>query len=151
MKLKKYSLEQLKEAIKSSNSMRQVLQKLNVKAAGGNYQTLKKAINFFQLDISHFTGQLWNKGKKTSLKRPLEDYLTNTQTIQSYKLKNRLLRENVFPYECMCCGNSTWNKKPIPLELHHVDGNNHNNNLNNLQLLCPNCHAQTNNYRAKNK
>ena len=64
MKLHKYSAEQLKIAVEISTSMRQVLQKLNVAAYGGNYDVLRKAIKYFNLNVSHFTGQAWNKGKK---------------------------------------------------------------------------------------
>ncbi len=46
---------------------------------------------------------------------------------------------------------SLWLNKPIPLELHHKDGDNTNNELDNLELLCPNCHALTDNYRGRNK
>ena len=63
MKLNKYSLEQLKAAIKTSTSMRQVLIKVNVAPYGGNYDALRKALNHFGLDTSHFSGQAWNKGK----------------------------------------------------------------------------------------
>jgi hypothetical protein len=63
MRLYKYSEEQLREAVKSSTSLRQVLQKLGVAPYGGNYDVLRKAIGFFNLQTSHFTGQAWNKGK----------------------------------------------------------------------------------------
>jgi len=63
MKLHKYTLDQLIKAINDSNSLRQVLIKLDVAPYGGNYETLKKAINFYDLSISHFSGQAWNKGK----------------------------------------------------------------------------------------
>ena len=62
MKLHKYSEKQLRDAVKSSASLQQVLQKLNVAAYGGNYDVLRKAIKHFQPDTSHFTGQAWNKG-----------------------------------------------------------------------------------------
>ena len=51
------------------------------------------------------------------------------------------------PYKCEKCGISNWQNKPITLEIHHIDGNHNNNDINNLQLLCPNCHSQTENYR----
>lgn len=44
---------------------------------------------------------------------------------------------------------SEWMGKPIPLELHHKDGNHYNNDLSNLEILCPNCHAQTDNYSRR--
>ena len=53
-------------------------------------------------------------------------------------------------HRCECCKNLSWLDKPIPLEIHHIDGNNKNNDKNNLQLLCPNCHALTPNYKGKN-
>lgn len=54
-------------------------------------------------------------------------------------------------YKCECCGISEWQSKPITLELDHIDGNSENNHENNLRLLCPNCHTQTDTYGAKNK
>ena len=52
--------------------------------------------------------------------------------------------------KCECCGLSEWLSEPIKLEVHHIDGNHLNNEIDNLMLLCPNCHAQTDNWRAKN-
>lgn len=52
--------------------------------------------------------------------------------------------------KCECCGLEEWNGEKIPLEVHHIDGNHLNNVLENLQLLCPNCHALTDNWRGKN-
>ena len=53
-------------------------------------------------------------------------------------------------YRCECCGNTEWMGKPIALELHHVNGIKDDLRVENLQLLCPNCHAFTDNYRGKN-
>ena len=151
MNLQKYSLNQLKEAIKLSTSLRQALIKLNVAPYGGNYDVLKKAINFYQLETSHFTGQAWNKGKRLPPKYSLDEYLNNKSPIQSYKLKNRLIESGVLKPVCSNCHNISWLGKPIPLELDHVDGNKKDNRLNNLRLLCPNCHALTPTYRSKNR
>jgi len=131
--------------------MRQVLQKLAVSPFGGNYDVLRKAIKHFDLDTSHFHGHAWNKGKKLGPKQPIEYYLNNKIPIQSYKLKNRLLKEGIFDHQCMNCKNAVWLNQPIPLELDHINGNNQDNRIKNLRMLCPNCHALTPTYRSKNR
>lgn len=65
------------------------------------------------------------------------------------KLSKRLVKEGYKKYQCEECGIKKWNKKPISLELNHKDGNNGNHKLENLELLCPNCHSQTSTYRSK--
>lgn len=150
MKLYKYTEDKLRQAVASSTSMRQVLIKLGVAAFGGNYDVLKRAIKYFSLNTSHFTGQGWNKGKLQP-KRKTKDYLSNKYPISSHKLRLRLLKEEIFNHQCTNCKRKTWLNSPIPLELDHIDGNNKNNKLNNLRLLCPNCHSLTPTYRGKNK
>lgn len=150
MKLRKYTEQQLSEAIKKSTSLAQTLSRLGVAPYGGNYHVLRRAIKHFNLDTSHFTGQLWNKGKTIGPKQTLQRYLNNELQISSYKLKGRLLSEGFLERRCSKCRNSKWLNVPIPLELHHVNGNHSDNRLDNLRLLCPNCHALTPTYRGKN-
>ena len=69
---------------------------------------------------------------------------------QTFKLKNRLLKENIIENKCSICGIENWNDKPLNMELDHIDGNRSNHILENLRMLCPNCHSQTDTYRAKN-
>lgn len=52
---------------------------------------------------------------------------------------------------CEKCGISEWFGRPLSLEIHHIDGNRHNNELSNLQILCPNCHSLTDNWRSRNQ
>lgn len=70
---------------------------------------------------------------------------------QSNKLRNRLISEGYKDKCCEVCGITSWLGKDVSFELDHVDGNRYNNTLNNLRILCPNCHSQTHTYRGKNK
>lgn len=151
MPSRRYTTEQAIEAIENSLSIRQVLSKLGLDEAGGNYSTIRKMIKKLNLDTSHMTGQLWSKGKIIGPKRPLSDYLSNKFSIQSHELRLRLIREKIFPYQCSSCLLKEWLNEPIPLELHHKDGNHENNELINLCLLCPNCHAKTDTHRRCKK
>jgi len=148
----KYTENEFIEAVKTSTSIRQVLSKIGLKEAGGNYKVAKEKIKRLNLDTSHFTGMGWLRGqthKHTT--KPIEYYLTENSYHQSHKLKLRLIREGIKTHKCECCGITDWNNKPTPLELDHINGINTDNRLENLRLLCPNCHAQTETYRAKNK
>ena len=88
--------------------------------------------------------------KKSANSYALEDILAGEHPqYPSAKLRIRLVKEDIFPAKCNKCGLEEWLNKPIPLELEHKDGNHHNNLLENLELLCPNCHAQTETYCRK--
>ncbi len=155
MSRSKYTDEQFIQAVKESFSIAEVCRKIGLKEAGGNYQTVKNKINELGLDSSHFTGKVWNKGKKLGSNyygtaKPLEEILVENSTYQSYKLIKRLFDSNLKEYKCEHCGNTEWMGYPIPLELHHINGIHTDNRIENLQVLCPNCHALTDNYRGKN-
>lgn len=149
-----YTDEQLAAAIESSRSFAEVLSRLGLATAGGNYATLHASALRLGLDTSHFDGQGWAKGRRLA-PRPsalsLAAILVADSIYQSYKLKHRLLQAGVFRRECRECGNTQWQGQPIPLELDHVNGNSRDNRLENLRLLCPNCHAFTATYRARNR
>lgn len=81
----------------------------------------------------------------------LEDYLNNTIMIRTCDLKKLLFKLGLKQNVCEICGIDSWNNKPICLQLHHIDGRKNNNSLDNLQILCLNCHSQTDNYGSKNK
>ena len=148
----KYTEEQLRSAIESSGSIRQVLSKLGLKEAGGNYETIKRRISKLNINTSHFHGQAHLKGKTHDYtKKPIEFYLTENSHHQSYKLKYRLISEGIKEHKCECCGITEWMGRQTPIELDHINGNHYDNRLPNLRLLCPNCHAQTETYRGKNK
>jgi Zn finger protein HypA/HybF involved in hydrogenase expression len=150
---RKWTDEQLIEAVKNSLSVREVLQKIGVIPAGGSYKVFHNAIKRLNLNTDHFTGQGHLKGKthNWSPAIPLEDILIDGSITQSYKLKNKLLKENLIKNECDECGILEWQGQKLSLHLDHINGINTDNRLENLRLLCPNCHSLTDTYCGKNK
>lgn len=139
-------IEKYIDLIKNSSSLCEVCRKAGIVATTGNYDTLKKIIQEHNLDTSHFKRQ----HKPIQEHHTLREYLSNQFTITSYRLKRLLLREGLKEALCEKCHRSEWEGEAIPLQLHHKDGNNRNNSFDNLILLCPNCHAQTENYCSRN-
>ena len=89
--------------------------------------------------------------KSPSNKIELNNILTGSHpSYQTNKLRLRLIKEGVKEQKCEVCGISEWNGKEISLELHHMDGDNSNHKIENLKIVCPNCHSQTHTYRGKN-
>lgn len=151
--MKSYDREKLQSIINNCNSKVKVLKELGLRMTGGNYNTLNNLIKKYNLDISHFKGSGWRKGKKGTddvCSFKLNDILQNETSYKSSSLLKRLISNQIKEYKCENCGISEWNNKPISLELHHIDGNHNNNSIDNLQILCPNCHSQTFNYRGRN-
>lgn len=154
-KKKHWTDEQFIEAVRTSLSYAQVLEKIGLRVAGSNYDTVKRKIKELQLNTSHMTGKAWNQGARSRVirpARPLSEVLVeHSSWINSNNLRKRLLNEGVKEYKCECCGRTEWLGKPIKLELHHVNGIKDDLRIENLLILCPNCHAYTDNYRGKNK
>ena len=152
-KRRKWTIEQLQVAVKESYSYRQVIDKLGLIAAGGNYAQLQKYIQEYNLDTSHFVGQGWRRGRTFETKPviALEDILVKNSTFQSYKLKKRLFKAGLKIPKCEECG---WCKQrdngQIPVELDHINGDKYDNRLENLRILCPNCHSLKSTHRGRN-
>lgn len=132
-----FTKEQIEEIVKTSYSNREVARKLGYAVdGGGTMASLKKMYEELHLDTSHFKGQGWNRGNYNY------DYFTTN----TYKKNGRTLREpliNLRGAKCECCGLTEWLNNPINLEVHHINGDRTDNRLENLQLLCPNCHSYT--------
>ena len=150
-KYEKFTKDQLLIMCAESESYRELAAKIGYNPDGGScIKIIKDMCESYNFDTSHFKGQGHTKniGK---FKTPIEKYLNNEQEITSFKLRNRLFAENFFEQKCYRCGLTEWLGNPIPLELHHKDGNKKNNNLDNLEILCPNCHYFTDTYKTKNR
>jgi hypothetical protein len=106
---RKWTEDQLRKAVLESKSVRQVLKRLDLVEAGGNYAQIKKYIEVYKINKQHFVGQGWNKGLR-GIGKPimrLEDILVNNSNFQSFKLKKRLFAANLKPMHCEECG---WKK-----------------------------------------
>ena len=157
MSLRKYDKEWLQELCKDSYSYAEVLRKAGRQQGGGAQATLKKKIEEFNIDISHFTGERWQLSPNQALQNYKEKYSLNEVLKKDSFVTQKILRgyierHHILDYHCQICGcDGNWQNGVISLEVHHIDGDNTNNEISNLQYLCPNCHALTENYRGKNK
>ena len=154
-----YTKEWLQELCENSYSYAEVLTKAGRKQAGGNQATLKKKIQEYGIDISHFTGQRWQASPNQTRdltgsreKYTLDQVFKKDSPVTQKVLRGYVERHQVLSYKCMQCGcDGNWQGGKISLEIDHIDGDNTNNELVNLRYLCPNCHALTETYRGKNK
>ena len=137
--------ERVVEVCMNSLSMAHAASELKI-----HFNTLKRlAIKY---DCYNPNQGLKGGRKNAPVKIDLNEILSGVHPhFQTYKLKNRLLKEGILENKCTTCGLITWNNKIINLELDHIDGNRVNHILSNLRLLCPNCHSQTDTYRSKNR
>lgn len=149
----KYNIETLRDAVKNSKSILGTLQKLGLNGSGGNYKSFRRACKLMNISTDHFTGELWSKGLKLPERRDLSYYLTDREDISyitSHTLKEKLIKAGLKTHQCEICKITEWMDKPTPIQLDHINGNHRDNRLENLRILCPNCHAQTDTYAGKN-
>ena len=145
MKLwERFSDDELKQFVQDSRSINELMLKLGYSPQSGSGSlAVKQMIELKQLDISHFLGHNWNKNNYNYSR-----FQPNTE-IKGANMFNALV--NLRGHKCENCHLDKWQGQNIPLQIHHKDGDHYNNTLENLQLLCPNCHAQTENYAGRNK
>jgi hypothetical protein len=137
----------------SSTSVRQVITKCEIPVSPYSYKKFNRRVKEMGLSVEHFTGMGHLKNRNHNFNtKPLEYYLVeNCSWISSHALKLRLLRDGIFQRRCSKCSREVWEGKPIPIQLDHINGDNHDNRLENLRIICPNCHAQTPTYCGRNK
>lgn len=138
----KYTLELLQPIVDSSVQWAEVCRKLGIKPFTGAQSHLKNRADKLGVRYDHFRGQGWSKGKILDNKRrPIEQYLVKDSTAKSDSLRRRLIKDGFKEARCESCGLREWMGGPIPLELNHKNGDHWDNRLENLEILCPNCHA----------
>lgn len=142
-KWKNFSEEEIRRIVKESVSTREVAEKLGYKKdGGGTIASLNKMFKDLDLDTSHFKGQSWNKDNYNYDSFKQFSYKKNGSSTCKALIALRGLK-------CEKCGITEWLGQPINLEVHHINGDRTNNELENLQLLCPNCHSYTSTFARK--
>lgn len=139
-----------------SHSVSELLRRLNLNGRSGNHRTVLKRLEEGMFNLNRFreNRKLDDaiRGKRVGALRAisLDRILVQNSTHPTSKLKHRLLKERVLENRCNICGLlPTWNEKPLSLQLDHINGVSNDNRLENLQIVCPNCHTQTKTYAGK--
>lgn len=151
-----YTESDLIDATKKSLSYTQVIKRLGIPYCGSTHAKIKNEIIRLNIDISHFTGMLWNKGKtllddeRLSDRNKNEIFVENSKFSKSY-VRNLIKKKNLIEYKCQLCNNDgNWNNQKLNLQLDHINGISTDQRLENLRFLCPNCHSQTETFCARN-
>lgn len=138
----KWNIERLPEVVAASMSWNEVCRTLELTPSGSQVAVVQKYS--VDLDTSHF-------GRGSFKKYSLEEALIeNSPYVSANNLKRKLIREGVKEAKCEECGRKNWGGFPIPLELDHVNGIRDDNRIENLKVLCCNCHALTPTWRGRN-
>ena len=140
-----YSKEELEQIVQQSFSMKEVIDKLGYSThSGNNNNTVKDRIEKYQIDISHFNYQTPQERNENNIF--IEDSTASQATLRRWYIKG-----NSTPYICSICGQEPfWKEKPLTLILDHINGKNHDNRLENLRWVCPNCNQQLDTTNGKN-
>jgi hypothetical protein len=156
----KYTKEQLAIAVANSTCLFQALQKVFLNPRSGHYPGIKKRIKEWNIDTSHFVvsrGGGWNRGQECGARWgrriPLEEILVENSTyVNNVTLKRRLLKFGLKQHKCEVCGmGAEWNGKSLVLQLDHINGIHSDNRIENLRIICPNCHTQTSTFCSRNR
>ena len=140
-------------AVADNISIGGVLSQLGVGVSGTNYRRVHNMVSDLQLDTSHWLGMGFLRGKTHSWSpsKPLSEILVARSTYHNlFQLKKRLIQASLMRYACASCGLSDWQGRTLVLQLDHLNGVGDDHRLENLRLLCPNCHSQTTTYCGRN-
>lgn len=151
-KLCNISQEEFTKIYMNSKSYADVCKALSLRVQGSNYRTIKKRAKQYNLpEIKYDFSSQEHKDKFIRKGVSLDTILVENSNYSSNELKKKLIKLNILENICSKCNlKDTWLGEPITLQLDHINGNSRDNRLNNLRLLCPNCHSQTPTFSGKN-
>ena len=144
-KIDNFTEQELREIVENSFSMNEVIDKLGYAThSGGSHNTVKKRIELYNIDISHF-------GSIKGIKRTEENVFIENSTASQATLRRWYKKGEYTPYICSICGQEPiWQGKDLTLILDHINGSNHDDRLENLRWVCPNCNQQLDTTNGKN-
>jgi transposase-like protein len=146
--------DELRSAVASSLTHSEVQRRLGYTPSGGIHRFVRAHIARLGIDTSHFVGQAWMRGRtKPPARRrlELEVLLVTGSTVSSSSLRQKLVRAGLKEARCEMCGISEWNGTPLSLELDHINGDHTDNRVENLRIVCPNCHSITETWCGRTK
>lgn len=136
--------EELEKLVIESNSLSEILRKQGKSVSGSATKILKDKLDNYGISY------LFLNEKEIGKQIPLEEVLVENRNYNSNTLKKRLIEVGLKEDKCEICGCSNeWNGKPLTLQLDHINGNHSDNRLENLRIVCPNCHSQTETFSNK--
>jgi hypothetical protein len=153
----KWTRDILQPVVAASTSVNDVLRRLGLEMVGGHHTNISRRIKAYGIDTSHFTPvvrterQRYNQRRRTAEEILVEDTSTDARRVPSSRLKRAMGALGVEECCAMCGIEGVWLGEPLPLEVDHIDGNWRNNRVENLRMLCPNCHSTTDSYRGRGK